>query len=292
MPGAFFVGYAALSNTLQRSRLNPQSGHRVGPCRDCGSTIVCSDQTGTDIKMRIEPPGNFRLLQSLSPSAFESVSENLGLRSYRDLARYLWAEWRFDRRYGVRTEYLVPTAELGFSDAALQSGASRYRATPPHCVAVSLARLSEHLGGLGGHGMVDYGCGAGRVIILGAEAGLDRVTGLELSPPLVAQANDNLSRYRERSGSQCQFTVLEADATTYVPPAEMDIFYFFNPFSPDLFERTVDGIRTSVRAHPRPIYLLLFQTFRYQVNGLDLIGSVTGVQTYSNAAAPEVFLKG
>ena len=239
--------------------------------------------------MRIELPGKFLLLRVLAPKAFESVTNNLCLRGYCDLARYIWAEWRFDRRYGVRTEYLVPPAELGLPDAELQSGASRYRATPPHCVAVSLARLSEYLGGLSSHGMVDYGCGAGRVMILGAEAGLVQVVGLELSPRLVTQAKDNLARYESRFGLQGQFEVLEADATTYVPPADMDIFYFFNPFSPELFERAVDGIRASTRAHPRTIYLLLFQSFRYEVKGLDLIGSVTGVQIFSNMAAPEVF---
>ena len=240
--------------------------------------------------VRIEPPGRFRLLRLLAPGAWESVHENLGLRGYGDLARYMWAERSFDRRHGVHTEYLVPPEDLGFADADAQAGASRYRATPPHCVAVSLARLSQRLGGLEGQTLVDYGCGAGRVMILGAGAGFGRVIGLELSPPLVAQARGNLGRYAARSARPFSWDVLMQDATLYVPPAEAGVFFFFNPFSPEFFERALNGIRRSVGAHPRTIWLLLFQTFAYRVRGLDLVGSVTGVKTYTNAADPGAFL--
>ena len=70
----------------------------------------------------IEPAGRFGLLKALAPASHESVTENLGLRGYCDLAQYLWAEWRFDRRYGVRTEYLVPPEDLGFANEGFGFG--------------------------------------------------------------------------------------------------------------------------------------------------------------------------
>lgn len=241
-------------------------------------------------RILIERPGDFALLRRFVPGAFETVHENLGLRGYGDLVRFLWAERMFDRRYGVRTEFLVPTEELDFADAKAREGASRYRATPPYCVSTCLTRLSERLGDLGGQMMVDYGSGAGRVMILGAEAGIGRVTGLELSPSLAAQCKQNLDAYAARFGKDTEFEILEEDAARYVPPAEATIFYFFNPFSTVFFERALAGIRQSIGDEPRDFYLLLFQTFRYQVKTLDLIGEVTGVKTYSNRLNPGAFL--
>lgn len=237
----------------------------------------------------IQQPGSFRLLGLLAPSQLQSVRDNLGLRGYRDLAAYVWQEWRFDRKHGVLTEFLVPAKELDFQDSAAQSESSRYRATPPFCLATALDWLSNRVGGLNDHVMVDYGSGAGRVMILGAEAGFARVIGLELSGELNAQAQKNLARYRARN-AETQFDVVQENATLYTVPPETTVFYFFNPFSEAFFRLAIDNIRRSVQAHPRVIYLLGFQSWRYNIEGLDMIGDVTGVKIYSNAARPDAFL--
>lgn len=242
------------------------------------------------VHLPIEPHGSFRLLRLFSPKTHESVTQNLGLRGYRDLARYVWAEQRFDRRYGVRTEFLIQSGKLDFADSAAQSGSSRYRATPPFCVSESLAWLSRHLGGLENEIMIDYGSGAGRVMILGAEAGFGRVVGVEMSPHLNVQSRENLDRYRAKFHPNCAFEIEERDATTYVPPPDARVFYFFNPFTPEFFERALENIRASVAEHPRDIYLLLFQTFSYSIEDLDLIGSVTGVGTWSNEKNRQTFI--
>ena len=240
--------------------------------------------------LHVDPRGKFRLLGLLSRSAQDSARENLGLRGYGDVIRHFWTEWTFDRRHGVRTEYLIAADALDIPDPEARSHAERYRATPPYCVATSLAHLSARLGSLGDRTLVDYGSGAGRVMIVAAEAGVGRVIGLELSPELARQCDANLERYRARRGERTSFEVRVADATAFVPPADATIFYFFHPFSAEFFERAMDNIRASVRANPRVIYLKLFQTFRYTITDLDQIADVTGVQTYTNALRPEAFV--
>ena len=90
--------------------------------------------------------------------------------------------------------------------------------------------------------MVDYGAGAGRILVLGAEAGVGRAIGLAYSPELVAQARDNLARYNARTGTQTAFEVLRTDATRYLPPTDAQLFYFFNPFTGAAFARALDHI--------------------------------------------------
>ena len=134
--------------------------------------------------------------------------------------------------------------------------------------------------------MVDYGSGAGRVMILGAEAGLDRVIGVELSPNLVRQSIDNLNRYSASSGTSCAFNVLNEDASLYDPPSQATVFYFFKPFPEDVFRLVLNRIWLSVQRSPRTIWILLLQTYgRYDTSELHLVSSVAGVETYSNCLA-------
>lgn len=240
---------------------------------------------------RLEPPGAFRLIWWTMPiGIYESVRTNLGLRSYADLIRHIWHALTFDWRYGVRTGFLVPSADLDIPDSEKQRlRPQRYRATPPLSVSLSLSRLKERLGGLGGHTMVDYGSGAGRVMILGAEAGLGRVIGVELSPNLVRQSVDNLKRYSASSGTSCAFDALNEDASLYEPPSEATVFYFFKPFQEDVFRLVLNRIWTSVQRKPRTIWILLLQTYgRYDTSELHLVGSVAGVDTYSNCLCAHV----
>lgn len=248
--------------------------------------------TNTPLATRkLEPHADFRLVKLLSKQQHESVTENLGLRGYADLAKYLWDEWTFDRRFGVNTEFCIPPEQLQFDDKGVQKQASRYRATPPYCVRMSLLRLSERLGGFEGHSLIDYGAGAGRVMLLAANAGVPKITGLELSPDLVREAKANLSKFSNAFGGDFEFDVLTADAAEFIPPKDATIFYFFNPFSGELFDKALQNIKKSVEQSPRVIWLLSFQSSRYRYPGLELLGSVTGVSTYSNILDPEAFFK-
>ena len=147
-------------------------------------------------RVRIEPPAQiFARARAWWPWLWRSFARDLGLRGFGDLVYHLWTDFRFDRRHGVRTNYLVAIEDLDFPDAGAQSTSARYRASPAFSVATSLQRLSERLGGLQDQVLIDYGCGAGRILIVAAEAGVSRTIGIELSPQLVAQCQQNADSY-------------------------------------------------------------------------------------------------
>ena len=241
---------------------------------------------------RIEPPAwCFTAMKTVWPWAYRTFHRDLQLRGFRDFVAHFWEALHFDRRHGVRTDFLVPSTELGFEDRELQSHSARHRSTPAFGIRTGLDRLAQRIGGLQDEVLVDYGCGAGRVLIIAAQAGARGAIGVELSPHLVELAQVNLENYVEKSGSGAGLSVLQVDATSYVPPSTATIFYFFAPFHDSLFDQALNCIRQSVLDHPRDIYVMLFMCSHFKTEGLHVMSEVTGVQTLTNALDRDAFVK-
>ena len=217
---------------------------------------------------------------------------DLGVQSLGDILRHHWLEARFDKTRDVHTEFRVPSEELDLGSAEIVQNAARYRGTPPYALQVALKRLSERLDGLDDHTIVDYGSGAGRVLLLAAEAGFGRAIGIELSDLLIETNLANIEKHKAKFPNETQFDILKEDATKFVPPADATVFFFFCPFSLEYFDRAMDCIRRSVRANPRPIFVMTYLNPGYRLGGLDLVGEVMAVETYSNILNPEAFLAG
>jgi hypothetical protein len=102
--------------------------------------------------------------------------------------------------------------------------------------------------------LVDYGCGKGRVGFYLSYQAKCRSLGIERDPWLFEAAQRNLAR-AARPG---RVSFEQADARTFVPPAAADRFYFFNPFSVEVFADALRGIEASLVAAPRPALLVLY----------------------------------
>jgi SAM-dependent methyltransferase len=96
---------------------------------------------------------------------------------------------------------------------------------------------------------VDYGCGKGRGLALGAVAGFRRLIGIEISPVLAAICDRNLRRTRHRhSGIIADVRV--ADAVEFRPPAGPLVAFLYNPFLGETLERVVARLRQHSEYHP------------------------------------------
>jgi len=78
---------------------------------------------------------------------------------------------------------------------------------------------------------VDAGCGKGRVICCAAWRYPCNVIGIEYHPKLANEARANAKRLRRLRGP---ISVLNINALDY-DFTEGDVFYFFNPFGPDIW---------------------------------------------------------
>ena len=104
---------------------------------------------------------------------------------------------------------------------------------------------------------IDMGCGKGRMVIAASGFPFASVIGVEFSPALCRIAERNLATYRYlRRRSRC-LRIVECDATEFTIPNTPCVFFFYNPFSFELFNVVIKNITSSYRGNPREIYLIL-----------------------------------
>ena len=192
----------------------------------------------------------------------------------------IWQEFTFDWRHGVRTSRVIPVELLGYTEPQVQSMAHRHR--PAH-----VYRVSKSFEALGRHGcvfadstFVDYGCGAGRVLILAAEARFGNVWGVELSHRLLALCRRNVEGYQRRH-PEVDIHIVECDAAHWSPPMEANVFFCFDPFNSYVYERVVERIKASLRERPRRIFLLnMWADFPFEAAGFRRLETVETIDLY------------
>lgn len=202
----------------------------------------------------------------------------------------VWHESRFDRKFNVRTGFIVSSDNLDFGDPDIQDQAVRYRPTPPFTMIQGLKKL-RRLSGLdfAEEGFVDYGCGAGRVLVIAAESGFANVTGIELSPLLVETCKRNIEAYAATNRNST-LTVVKQNAMEYVPPPSASVFFFFVPFGADIYRKVMHRIRESIEEHPRIVYIVeigsKLRSFDFQDERCELIGTVEKLSLFKLRPPP------
>ncbi|WP_227394811.1 SAM-dependent methyltransferase [Jeotgalibacillus aurantiacus] len=157
---------------------------------------------------------------------------------------------------------------------------NRYEATPYE----ALEALAEEMDLHDAAGIVDYGCGKGRVsFYLHHRFGVN-VTGIELNPRLYQMALENQASYLRKFGKRRGSIQFERGlAEDYEVRNDQSLFYFFNPFSVQLFSSVVSRIMASVSQSPRKVSIILYYpTMEY----LDFLGDQTPFQLKKELKIP------
>jgi hypothetical protein len=218
------------------------------------------------------------------------------LAATRSLLRLLWefardsTPARLRQRYGdvdYDWDHRVNTtsAAVGWRDRLLGAFHSPYQPTEPELFHEILAALREQLTqnrlDFPQFTFLDLGSGKGRTLLMASHCPFQRIIGVELLPALDQIARQNLKQYN--SDEQKCF-VLEAicgDATTFALPDEPLVIYLFNPFPESGLQRFAANLTESLRAHPRPIYLLYHNPLLEHVLERVPLQKVAGTQQYS-----------
>ena len=128
----------------------------------------------------------------------------------------------------------------------------RYPYEPtPYCVLERLA-YSGYIGKK--NVLVDYGCGKGRVDFFLSYQTRCRSIGIEYDDRIFQSASEN----QKTAVSATRTEFVHADAVQYTVPMEADCFYFFNPFSVEIFEKVLDRIRESFYENPREMLFFFY----------------------------------
>lgn len=100
--------------------------------------------------------------------------------------------------------------------------------------------------------IVDVGSGKGRAMLAMSGYPFKRIVGIEISPDLAQIARRNLSRAFLSKRSEV-FVSSASDFDEYDP---YNYFYFYNPFSFEIFSQAFAHIHSSLRTNPRNSWLI------------------------------------
>ncbi len=103
--------------------------------------------------------------------------------------------------------------------------------------------------------LVDYGCGLGRLNFYVEKLYSLPSTGVEYSSFYYERALENLKSY---NGKKDNIHFVHCLAEDYIVSSNETLFYFFNPFSVEIFRSVINRILDSWQETPRRITLILY----------------------------------
>lgn len=136
--------------------------------------------------------------------------------------------------------------------------------------------------------LVDYGSGKGRIVFyLNHQLNLS-TTGIEVNKEsfsLLSKNHENYEKLFPEKASDVE--LIEKKAEIYRVKPTDDIFYFFNPFTVNIFEKVIKKIEKSLEEHPRVADVILYYPGVAYSFYLDKYSSFDLVQTIKT---PKYFL--
>jgi len=160
---------------------------------------------------------------------------------------------RFDRVHGTETCAIRERATLAIESTNRDEGA-RYepsRVLPLRKMFPLVRRMMPPESVL-----LDFGCGKGRVLLLAAEHGFP-ARGIEFAGELCEVARQNVAAFNAATGNRKEITIIKGDVTEYTIRPDETVFFLFNPFGPVIFEKVLDQLASSLKAHPRKILIVI-----------------------------------
>lgn len=203
------------------------------------------------------PPS--RNLGSL-PRRYSGLLRSRGLKRTLRIIRANTDDALFDFRYGVRTGRMVGLGDLEVVGDNREQG---YYYQPVRVLVFRSALDSFKIPPDGI--FVDYGSGKGRALLLSIEYGFERAVGIEFSPDLCRMAEDNLDRFRTRTGRRFESRVLNEDAACYQVNDDDCVFFLYDPFGQKVLEQVLGNIRHSLQSKPRAIHVIYAYPVHRQV---------------------------
>lgn len=142
--------------------------------------------------------------------------------------------------------------QLGYPKSSLYH---RYEPTPYEALEQLFEsyELPEHAT------VVDFGCGKGRVPIYLHHAFQVPTIGIEMDYKFFLEALNNREKYLHKARKRLiPITFLNMLAEDYEVTVRDNVFFFFNPFSIQIFRKVLMNILLSFEQQPREIHLLLY----------------------------------
>jgi 16S rRNA G966 N2-methylase RsmD len=161
----------------------------------------------------------------------------------------------YERRIGVETVGMITMKDLGFANSEfVEYDPVGYQEIYSALARVPLDKSQSTF--------LDYGSGKGRAVIAAATLPFRRIIGIEISDRLLAIAKKNLATMKHRRCNCVDLVLMEA--TQYAVPTDVNLIYFYNPFTGQILQRVVDNIYASYKQSLREIYIIFFNNDHFE----------------------------
>ncbi|RLQ93780.1 class I SAM-dependent methyltransferase [Falsibacillus albus] len=157
-----------------------------------------------------------------------------------------------DKEYDALLNIRTSKEQAGFHSSLHYH---RYEPTPYE----ALERFFRHYPLKSSDRVVDFGCGKGRLNFFAHHLFQSTMIGVEMDELFYEQAVENRGRYFEKKNTNKRNIYFHCClAETYEIHPEDNHFYFFNPFTVQIFMKVVNNILQSFEENPRRIDLILY----------------------------------
>lgn len=156
-------------------------------------------------------------------------------------------EQRRDKKLAIQTSEI----QQGFPESIHHN---RYEPTPYSL----LDQLFDRYSLSSSDRLVDFGSGKGRLNFYVHHRFGAQTAGIEMDPDFHRQAQENLQAYEKKRKTGGSIRFIQCLAEEYKVEETDNKFYFFNPFSVQIFIAVVNNIMKSYEQRAREIDLILF----------------------------------
>src|SRR6266849_3097408 len=195
----------------------------------------------------------------------------------RKRQRYGDADYDWDHHVNTTS------AAVGWRDRLLGVFHSAYQPSEPAIFHEMLDALRLQFG-VDFHDFIfiDLGSGKGRTLLMASDYPFRRIVGVELLPSLHQIAQQNLRQYKSESQKCFALETICADAAAFPYPEDPLVIYLFNPFPESGMRQVVANLEQSLRARPRPVYILYHNPLlEYVLSENGLLRRIAGTHHYS-----------
>jgi SAM-dependent methyltransferase len=126
--------------------------------------------------------------------------------------------------------------------------------------------------------VIDLGCGKGAAIITLSRLGFGKIAGVEISPKLIATAEENLRRAGVKD-----VELICSDAMSFDGYDEYNFVYMFNPFRAPVMKCVIEKLVGSLERNPRPLSIVYWYPTHEDV---VLAGPFRKVREFTHAHPP------
>ena len=202
----------------------------------------------------------------------KSFVEQVGLfvrDSFPDRRRSRFGDIDYDCDFGVDTTW----ARLPLSVRLRELFTERlYQPTDPTEFHDVLAQIPVDFSDFA---FIDLGSGKRRALLLASQYSFREIVGVEIQPELNRIAQENIIRFPS-DGRLCHcISSLCMDAREFQFPDEPVLLYLFNPFPDFVLKTVMANFESSLRAHPRPAYVIYNTPMELHVfDALDYLAEI------------------